>query len=94
MNGYLKAVILVVLFRLRSEISLPIMRELVPHYLQDSGKVCSVGFSSCFYFFVCGGWLDIIYVNLLIMQLENFSPFLIVFVFFICLFEMVFMILV
>lgn len=32
-------IILVVLFRLRSEISLPIMRDLVPHYLQDSAKV-------------------------------------------------------
>lgn len=27
------------LLRLRSEISLPIMKELAPHYLQDSGKV-------------------------------------------------------
>ena len=31
---------LVVLYRLRSEINLPIMRELVPHYLQDAGRVC------------------------------------------------------
>lgn len=30
--------------RFRSEISLPIMKELVPHYLQESGKVC---FKSC-----------------------------------------------
>jgi hypothetical protein len=29
-----------ILLRLRSEISLPIMRELVPHYLQEMGKVC------------------------------------------------------
>nr|GLL49291.1 hypothetical protein VITISV_035473 [Ipomoea trifida] len=27
-------------YRLKSEISLPVMKELVPHYLQDSGKVC------------------------------------------------------
>lgn len=35
--------------RLRSEICLPIMRELVPHYLQDAGKVCfwNVFFCSC-----------------------------------------------
>ena len=31
-----------VLLRLRSEISLPIMKELVPHYLQDTGRVCSI----------------------------------------------------
>jgi hypothetical protein len=26
--------------RLLSDVSLPILRELVPHYLQESGKVC------------------------------------------------------
>lgn len=38
-NGYLKDIVLLISLRLRSEISLPIMRELVPHYLQDTGKV-------------------------------------------------------
>lgn len=37
---YMAAYDFVVLYRLRSEINLPIMRELVPHYLQDSGRVC------------------------------------------------------
>lgn len=27
------------LFRMQTDISLPILRELVPHYLQDGGKV-------------------------------------------------------
>lgn len=33
---------IMVFLRLRSEISLPIMKELVPHYLQDTSRVCSM----------------------------------------------------
>jgi hypothetical protein len=49
-NGYLEAIMDMVLLRLRSEISLPIMRELVPHYLQDTGRVCFIEpFLACTY---------------------------------------------
>ena len=53
--------------RLLSDVSLPILRELVPHYLQESGKVCfftSLFFTASTYFvpeyFLYGGTFVVI----------------------------------
>jgi hypothetical protein len=35
--------------RLHPDVSLPVLRELVPHYLQESGKVCYLSIFFSFY---------------------------------------------
>ena len=57
LTWYLQAYAFVVIYRLRSEITLPVMRELVPHYLQDAGRVC-VTFMS-YLFSLCLGSVNL-----------------------------------